>query len=264
MSAVAASVAVICAVALTNSVALSDAEGTSVEADRVVVPSSGIAASGGTDETPSAVETPTPEIDTVTPEPEPGPDAGDEAAKAEVVPAPAPEIVAPSTAAPPAEPPVGPVVTPSDDVAIAEAEASGSWDSVRERAVRLGWSAERIDAWIAKLEKARASAWGHRRDDDRRTQGDDRNLQQTDSERPVDAERPGRSDSDRRADDSDSGGWVSTPDVSTKKDQERSKKTDSSKERPANAGANADNRSEKPGVGAKKDRSRDSPERRDR
>ena len=41
MSTVAASVAVICAVALTNSMSLSDSEGSTVQASRIVVPSSG-------------------------------------------------------------------------------------------------------------------------------------------------------------------------------------------------------------------------------
>lgn len=263
ITAVAVSVAVICAVALTNSVALSDAEGSSIDADGVVVPSSGIAASGDTPATPGLVEVDEPrtdEVDVDRPDTETG-------AEAEVVPAPAPEIVASAAprTPPPGELPASGVVAPSDDVAIAEAEASGSWSSLREWAARRGWSTERIDEWIEKLEKARAAQAGDRHD--RNRAGDGQADLGAGAGQHGDESDQRRGGADRRM------SAPSAPEVAVPgpvapapddKKKERTTSSGSSKERPANAGANADHRSEKPGVGAKKDRSRDSPERGDR
>ncbi|MHC2999394.1 hypothetical protein OB08_09430, partial [Microbacterium sp. HJ5] len=167
MSAVAASVAVVCAVALTNSAALSDAQGAAVDAAPVVVPSSGTP-SDGVEATPPPVAGPAP-VDVV---PAPAPDVRAESPAppvAEVVPAPAPQVVTPSTAAPVAPPAGGAAAgtggsaaAPSEKAVIAAARASGSWEAARAWATRLGWSPARIDAWIAKIEQDRDALSGGR------------------------------------------------------------------------------------------------------
>lgn len=253
VSTVAASVAVICAVALTNSLALSDAAGSSIGAAPVVVPSSSVA---------EPEETPEP---APTPKPTSRPIETPKAPVAEVVPAPAPEVVTPRQDASSAEQPDGTANPPSEDDVIAEAETSGSWDSAREWAAGLGWTKERIDAWIARLEQSRGSLSGGQRDDGQKDASQDAGRVELGGSGGDSADG-----SQRRQRDSATDRQVSEPDTSTRVSadtsadttQERSV-TDSSKERPAHAGANADRRSMKPGVGAKEDRSRDSTERRD-
>lgn len=263
MSAVAASVAVICAVALTNSAALSEAQGSSIESAPVVVPSAGVSTGAATADVPEPVAAPVPETDRSQDQP-----------IAEVVPAPAPKVVPapepeagePTTGTATTEPPAGTGGTdgtPSDDEAVAEAERSGSWDAAREWAARLGWSQARIDAWIDRLEKARGSLseWrdDHRSDSDRegpiRDSGEgDRSGGDSASEN---SSRDG--DADRRA-----GADATAQKVQpAPKTQERSSAIGSTQDRPAHAGAKAEHRSTKPGLGAKKDRSRDTPDRRD-
>lgn len=271
MSTVAASVAVICAVALTNSIALSEAAGSAIDAAPVVVPSSNIAE---TTETPAA--SPADADAPVTP-------------VAEVVPAPAPEVVSPRKGAPVAEQSAGAAHGPSEDEVIADAEASGSWDSAREWAAGLGWSQERIDAWIARLERSRGSVSdrshegstdeGKRAElgdeSDRGSSGDFKRSFVGDYEGGSadefgndgslgDAQRAPQGDSHRRLQDAGTDRRVSEPESSTATTPGEPVVTDSPQERPAQAGADADSQSMKPGVGAKEDRSRDSPDRSDR
>ena len=244
MTAVAASVAVICAVALTNSVALSEAAGASVDAEPVLVP-----ASVGPDEAD-----PDGEEQDVAPQPTTEPTAESRDARvAEIVPAPAPEVV-PAPTAPSASPRATPSDPPADaateDEVIADAEASRSWDAARKWAERLGWSQARIDAWIDRLEKARGPFTDGRGPGG---QGGGRGQGDTDDDRQGLVGTVGQGDSGRGHD-------VAHGDGNSSKD--RSAATGSSHKRPAHAGANAD-RSTKPGLGAKKHRSRDSPDRRD-
>jgi hypothetical protein len=248
MATVAASVTVICIVALTNSLALSESDGTPIGAGPVVVPASGGTEAGDDGATPSATPTPAPvpqPIPTPQPsEPDPSPPT------AEVVPAPDAQVVTPVRPSPVAEQPspspsakpATPSLPGTRDEAIAQSEASGSWDPLRAWAASQGWSDGRTDALISRLE---------RRQDDRLEigGGDSGDRRSGDS---GDAAIQGGSDSGR----------VSSPPTVT--DDERGAVTGSSKERPANAGAGAADRTEKPGDGAKKDRSRDSPVRRDR
>jgi len=226
---VAASVAVVCAVAITNNVALSETAGSPVEAVRVVVPSSGIIAAAEYDTTPAPALSDAPPSRTPSPQPPP---------PAEIVPAPAPEVIAPSRHEPAGESPRGGQAEPDEKAAVAEARATGSWESVRDWAARLGWSADRIDAWVMKLESAHGSVldeWKH-----------DRGSGGNDDHREVHDDSAART-----------GSRENTADMSGRP------KTAAPKERPAYAGANAERWAEKPGFGAKKDRSRVSPDRRD-
>jgi hypothetical protein len=136
VSTVIASVAVVCAVALTNSVALADSAGVPVRSSGVVVPTP--TASGTVAAAPSAVAIATPP-------------AAPEASAAETVPAPDPIAVAAQT-------------LPTEDsqstaeAAVVEGEASGDWNAVRQWANRNGWDQGRIDAWVERLEQKRAAA----------------------------------------------------------------------------------------------------------
>ena len=135
MSTVVVSVAVVCAVALTNSVALADSAGVPVKASPVVVPSP----TASSEVAPAPIpETPRVPDATVIPD-------------AETVPAPAPIAV---TTAEPSDT----ATQPTSAVALAEAEASGSWEPVRLWANANGWPQGRIDAWVERLEKKSAAA----------------------------------------------------------------------------------------------------------
>lgn len=244
MSVVAASVAVICAVALTNSVALSDAAGSTIDAAAVVVP-----ASAGDSEGDDAGEEPVPATTT------------DRVAEtrgtrvAEVVPAPAPEVVpaAPPASSPKATNSARPSQSPTEDEVVAEAEASRSWDAARKWAERLGWSQARIDAWIDRLEKARGPLSGNRAPGG-----------QGDRDPGDDSGRQGLVGSGSSlGQDGDAARGHGAANGSGHSSKDRPAAAGSSHKRPAHAGANADDRSTKPGVGAKKHRSRDSPDRRD-
>ena len=143
MATVAASVAVVCVVAMTSSGALADAAGAPIGSRPVVVPSA----------TSSA--TPTPSRSAVAPQAQ-VPVVVDEP---ETVPAPEPEDVAASQD-PPAE-----ATEPSaavEDALVAAVAAAGSWDAARLWAQQQGWPAGRVDAWIerlaAKLERTGATA----------------------------------------------------------------------------------------------------------
>jgi hypothetical protein len=198
VSTVVASVAVVCAVALTNSVALADAAGAPVGAAPIVVPTSSASARAVT---PTAQAEPKP-FASVT-----------ETSVAEAVPAPAPIVVADHVAA---------QVSQSTAVqAIADAEASGSWQPVRDWAARNHWSQERIDAWVLRLEEKHAKAQ-ERADELKKTQSE-----QSSSKEDV--------------------GLLSTSE---------------SPKNSAKAG-HAEHHAAKSWLGTKKDRSRDSPDRRD-
>lgn len=133
MTTVAASIAVVCAVAMTTSSALVDAAGATVAARPVVVPTS--AASP----TPVARPTALP----VTPPP-----AASVPVLPETVPAPAPEdIAAPSSG----QAPVSEPSARTEDELAAAVAASGSWDVVYAWAQQRGWSQARTEAWIARL-----------------------------------------------------------------------------------------------------------------
>lgn len=137
-STVVASVAVVCAVALTNSIALADSRGVPTGANSVVV----AARTAHVAATPTS--TPAPVAETI---PEPAP-------VAETVPGPAPIIVA-------EQQPVAPAAEQTADQAVAEAQAAGSWQPVRDWAARFGWSQDRVDAWIEQLELKRATVQEH-------------------------------------------------------------------------------------------------------
>lgn len=222
MATVAASVAVVCAVAMTNSVALADSPGVDVAAARVLVPA---ASSGTTPETsastgavhrPEVAEAPAPV------------DVADSAPSAPVEPSTTP--VTPASAAP--EPaPAAPAPPASAGEAVDASHRAGTWDAVRAWALAHGWSQKRIDAWISRLEEERAAA--------ERDSASERESASADRDREHGAEQgppAGLVPADPR-------------------------------ERPANAGSNADReeRSSDSSHGdTKKDRSRNPPDRRDR
>lgn len=129
LSAAAASVAVLTAVALTTSAALADSTGTDVYASGIVVPAS---------PTPTPSEIPeavTPVVHTPV----------EEIPPAQVVDAPPPVIVGGDAG------PTGHGAQNSEAAAIAAAAASGSWEPLRAFGATRGWSAERTEAWIERL-----------------------------------------------------------------------------------------------------------------
>lgn len=210
MATVAASVAVVCAVALTNSVALADSPGSTVASARVLVPAS---ASPSPERVARAVE--------VTAQPE-------------VVEAPAPIVVddtsagddtAAATPAPPSPAaPAAPVTPPNANAAVEASKKAGTWDAVIAWARAQGWSQERIDEWVTRLEEERGAA---------ASGGDRPGDEQQPPPRPPDAGIVAPAPAPERP--ADAG---STAD--------RTESSDSSR------------------GGPKKDRSRDSPDRRDR
>lgn len=131
IAAVASSVALVCAVAMTTSFALADSAGAPAGA-QVIVPSA-----------PTAVPVSPPESTEVA--------APEQAAvdQPETVPAPEPEDVAPpaDSAAPIGEPSAA-----AEDQLVAEIEQSGSWDAAYAWAEKYGWPRARVDEWIARLE----------------------------------------------------------------------------------------------------------------
>lgn len=153
MTAVAASVAVVTVVAFANTAALADSAGTSLASTHVTVPA-------------AAAPTATPRA-TATPQPVPS-------VEPEVVAAPAPVVVAPpdssaerspAVSAPPAqvESPQTPAVPAAPDdfgSAIAAAKAAGTWDALRRWAAANGWSGERLEALIDRLERERSDDSG--------------------------------------------------------------------------------------------------------
>lgn len=152
LTAVAASVAVVTAVALTNTAALQDSPGATVSAGRILVP----AASPPT--TTPLASAPTPVVVS-------GAEPEAIAPQAEIAEAPAPVVVD----LPPVRAEAGPVetVTAPDAAApgvssdletvIAAAKASGSWDAVRAWAGAHGWSAGRTEALVSRLDRELAA-----------------------------------------------------------------------------------------------------------
>jgi hypothetical protein len=169
---------------------------------------------------------------------------------AEVVQAPDPVVVAPPAAsgetpreqvADTVPPSTGQANTPaapakSLDQVIAEAKASGSWDAIRSWAAANGWSNGRLDALIARLERERTD------------------------EKSADDERQS----------ADSGGaWLdgttgsdSQRDLVAPQPDKKQPGGNAGSERPAHAGSNVGH-GHGAGADAKKDQSRDSPDRRD-
>ncbi|MET0829206.1 MAG: hypothetical protein ABWY26_06780 [Microbacterium sp.] len=132
MATVAASVAVVCAVAMSTSVALADTAGAPAGTRPVVVPSS--AASASSTASPSQVAA--------------QPQVSAPAEQPETVPVPEPEDVAHPTSQAPVR---NPSVTTEAQL-IADVAASGSWDAVYEWARKQGWQPGRIEAWIARID----------------------------------------------------------------------------------------------------------------
>lgn len=219
MATVAASVTVICVVALTNSLALTESAGSPLNAAPVIVPASDSEESASATATPVPTPSATPVATPVDTAVETPTTPSTSAPAAEVVPAPEAKVVTPARPAP------APSATDTFEAAIAQAKAAGSLEPLRAWAQRRGWSTERIDALLAKLDRQ----LGDRSGTDGGSHSDGRGGSTTNS---------GKDD--------------------------RGSGTDSSGERSANAGANADRWSERPGDGEKKTRWRDSPERRDR
>ena len=171
MATVAASVAVVCAVAMTTSVALADSAGSPAGAESVVVPAS--AASAAASATPEASTAP------VTPQAP--------ADQPETVPAPEPEDVA---SPPIVQTQVGEPSAETEDQFVTEVQESGSSDAAYAWAEQRGWSSARIDAWIARLESKAAEKVRKNADSDRLTSSDSGAGKRTDPRLPADAGTP--------------------------------------------------------------------------
>jgi hypothetical protein len=148
---VTASIAVVCAVAMTTSIALADVVGAPVGGRAVVVPASDRS-------TPTASASPTvvhpqprAEAPETVPAPEPEDVAAPPATQTPVASAPAPRTSAPQSSA---DEPSGAV----EGTLVAEVENSGSWDAVYRWAEARGWSPERIAAWVERLESKLADS----------------------------------------------------------------------------------------------------------
>jgi hypothetical protein len=145
VTAVAASIAVVTAVALANTMALADSPGTSLASEHVVVPSAS---------SPSASPSATPAVTPAVPVPP---------ADAEVVEAPAPLVVDQPPATGGSRTPPTPntrdapePAAPADiEPVIAAAKAAGSWEELRSWAAAHGWTTARIDALVSRLERER-------------------------------------------------------------------------------------------------------------
>ena len=169
MATVAASVAVVCAVAMSTTVALADSAGSPAGARSVIVPASAA----------------TPVAASATPSPTPQPQVP--AVEAETVPAPEPEDVA-SVIAP--QTPTGEQASATEDEIVAEVEESGSWDDAYAWAQKRGWSAARIEAWIARLESKIAGKGTADTGSDQLSSNDSGAGNRTDPLLPADAGTP--------------------------------------------------------------------------
>jgi hypothetical protein len=170
MATVAASVAVVCAVAMTTSVALADSAGAPAGARSVIVPSAAATA--------SAEPTPSPSVA--------APVAQAPVQEPETVPAPEPEDVASPLDA---QTSAGEPSAASEEQLVEEIEQSGSLDAAYEWAQQHGWQRARIEAWIARLE---AKVAEKRSKDDRAGQSssDDSAGKRTDPRLPAEAGTP--------------------------------------------------------------------------
>jgi hypothetical protein len=238
VTAVAASIAVVTAVAVANTMALKDSPGTSLASESVVVPST-------TSPSASPRATPTATLEAAPP------------AAAEVVEAPAPLVVqppfesdAPSTSVAPADPPASatapdaPPPAPATDIdsVIAAAKASGSWDELRAWTKAQGWTTARIDALVSRLERELAEK-----------SPESSNSAEL-SEAPVLSDPTTQRDS-----------TTQLRQVQAEAEyvhQTTSEPVSVGKERPAHAGSNVGN-GNGAGHDAKKDQSRNSPDKRD-
>lgn len=146
MATATASIAVVCAVAMTTSGALVDAAGVTVDARAVVVPIASGSASASVAPTASPAPRATPATGIVAPETVPAPEPEDVAAPPVTSPVQAPEA-APAEPAPSDAQPSG----AQEAQLVAEVEDSGSWDVVYVWARERGWSSERADALIERL-----------------------------------------------------------------------------------------------------------------
>lgn len=247
MATVAASVTVICVVALTNSLSLADSAGSPIGAPPVVVPVSG-GSTPSASPTPAATPraTPSPSTAPVEPVSEATSDPETTPPSAEVVPAPEARIVTPAapTAEPEPRPDPEPAVPSTLKDALAQVRSTGSWDPLRAWAESRGWSDERLDRLIEELERVQDGSWSDS-DSDPDSAGDRRSADAEGSISSIGGSEAWRGQ----------GG-------SSKSDERRWSGTDSKKERSARAGTNVDDRSS--GHGEKKDRWRDSPKWRDR
>lgn len=141
VAAVAASVAMIWIVALTTSASLADAPGATSAAGPVVVPSAA----------PSPAASATAPAGPVAP-PAPAPVTGPE-----TVSAPEPVEVAPAPAVPAPDVPVADTSAAQEEQVIAEAVRSGAWEAALAWAAQQGWTGERLQAWVSRLEALRAA-----------------------------------------------------------------------------------------------------------
>ena len=132
MATVAASVAVVCVVAMTSNAAMADVTGAPTGSRPVVLPSAPVPSvpAPSASAVPPAAQAPAP-------------------VEPETVPAPEPyDVTAPPSSSVAADDPSA----ATEEQLLAEALATGTWDGVRAWAVERGWDSARVDAWIAKLQ----------------------------------------------------------------------------------------------------------------
>jgi hypothetical protein len=139
MATVAASVAVVCAVAMTTSAALADSPGTPAGAP-VLVPAAAATTSPAVSEGSAPAPAESAAASPVPPAPVDEP---------QTVPAPEPEDVAASAQAPSA---AGQPPATTEQRLVDQAAASGTWDDAYAWAQERGWSEARTEAWIARLD----------------------------------------------------------------------------------------------------------------
>lgn len=136
------SVAVVCAVAVSNAAALADTSGARISFAQIDVPLS------TPRPTPSATSTATVATPAATV-------TADPVASPETVPAPEPEEVAPATVATvpaadaPAVPAPGPVEAPSEESSTSSMATNRAWERLIRWAHSNGWSDAEIARWIA-------------------------------------------------------------------------------------------------------------------
>jgi hypothetical protein len=168
---VAASIAVVCAVAMTTSVALADSAGAPAGAESVIVraPAASAAAS------PSPVASPPP-APSQTPTDQP-----------ETVPAPEPEDI---SSPPIVQTQTGEPSVATEDQLVTDVQESGSWDAAYAWAEQRGWSSARTDAWITRLESKAAEKVRKNTGSDQLASNDSGAGNRTDSRLPAHAGTP--------------------------------------------------------------------------
>lgn len=171
MATFAASVAVVCAVAMTTSVALADSAGTPAGAESVIVPASA----------PSAATSATPEPSTQAAAPQTPSD------QPETVPAPEPEEVASPQIV---QTQTGEPSAATEDQFVTEVQESGSWQAAYAWAEERGWSTARVDALIARLESKVAEEVRNNTGSDQLTSNDSGAGNRADPRPPAHAGTP--------------------------------------------------------------------------